>query len=268
MELSEEDQNRIIQEEKFRRSIRENLNESPKEGIVEKSNKYFTFSRNLVYSVVLILAAIFLLPTAIPLIADFLEDAKVNKASVAGIEFVSKKPLKELIESDGSTDKGSIEITGVDGYDVEIGKGSQEVLRKLRSELATKHPNGIDILTLKPDESYDPKLLNEYIYTLGNRFIVFKQDKIMEGWIDASIFSAQLIEFYQYDGNVNYNQLIQLIGVNNTSVKWNESAKKTLETMKNNHLDNIAVVKENGEFVSILNRGDLLSEVINNLVLE
>jgi CBS domain-containing protein len=166
----------------------------------------------------------------------------------------------------GDLSHNDISIKGIGGQGGVVRKGTGSHLRKLQRELQENPLKTINTLLLPDKITYSVDLLKQYISTLGLRFVVFQRSGKFDGWISSSTFVAQLPEDKD---TADYNELRgRIIGVNEQTVRPNDSAKEVLGKMQELHFDSIPVVDSAKRWLFFANRGEILARLMTTIILE
>lgn len=166
----------------------------------------------------------------------------------------------------GDLSHNDISIKGIGGPAGVVRKGSSSDLRRLQQELRENPSKTINTLLLPDRITYSLDLLKQYISTLGLRFVVFQRSGKFDGWISASTFVAQLPEDQD---TVDYTELRgRIMGVNEQTVRPNDSAKEVLGKMQELHFDSIPVVDSDKRWLFFANRGEILARLMTTIILE
>jgi CBS domain-containing protein len=174
----------------------------------------------------------------------------------------------ELGEIARATEVGNVRIndvavSSVAGEYYMAEKGSEAFLEELKSIARTKPARRIDILKVTNGEPYSPRLLTQYVSTLGIRYVVFESNGKFEGWADAGLVVGQLRPNASYDyGRIKSD----VAGITNLSVKPTDSLSAVLERMQESHVEALAVVDANSHFRSIVTKSDILAKLVAGLV--
>ncbi|GAB4379568.1 MAG: hypothetical protein Kow0042_29090 [Calditrichia bacterium] len=167
--------------------------------------------------------------------------------------------------SDLSPDNLSIEAIG--GAAGVVRKGSRSALRQLQEELANSPTKTLNTLLLPDDiRFFSVKLIKEYVSTLNLQYVVFQEGGKFAGWMTSGSFIAQLPEDPQQD-ILNYDDLKNMVGINQNFVLPGISARKVLEKLQELHIDSIPVVDQEGRWLFFANRGEILSQLMTSLIL-
>jgi len=159
-----------------------------------------------------------------------------------------------------------LSISGIGGSSGVVRKGSTTDLERLQEELRDNPSNNINTLLLPDGIVYSVDLLKQYISTLGLQFVVFQQGDQFDGWISSTAFVAQLPE---NRNSVNYSDLRnRIVGVNEQTVRPNDSAKIVLQKMQELHIDSMPVVDTDKRWLFFANRGEILARLMTTIILE
>jgi CBS domain-containing protein len=166
----------------------------------------------------------------------------------------------------GDLSHNDISIKGIGGPSGVVRKGTSSHLRRLQRELQDNPSKTINTLLVPDRITYSVELLKQYISTLGLQFVVFQRSGMFDGWISSSTFVAQLPEDKD---TVDYPELRnRIIGVNEQTVRPNDSAKEVLRKMQELHIDSIPVVDSDKRWLFFANRGEILARLMTTIILE
>ncbi|MDN3670562.1 hypothetical protein QWY93_14660 [Echinicola jeungdonensis] len=157
-----------------------------------------------------------------------------------------------------------LSIEAVEGSGSVIEKGGENRLIELQEKLRNSEIKSFDILKITNNKIYYKDLLEKYISTLGIKHIVFIKDGKFDGWMASSIFSGQLLVFQQ--NTFGYDQLRNsLAGIRKTQIGPQEKTSVVLKKMRDEQMDNIAIV-ENDTFKYIINKQDIITAIVSNSI--
>jgi len=128
-------------------------------------------------------------------------------------------------------------------------------------------------LLITDDRRYSVNLLRQYISELSLRYVVFQKWDEFDGWMNSGSFIAQLPnreEITDSSGReilISYEDLKRnLVGIRNERVKLDSTVMEVLEKMKQLHVDALPVVNENDEWQFFAIRGEILSQIITDVL--
>ena len=173
----------------------------------------------------------------------------------------------------------NLPIEAIGGQAASVSKESAHELNKIRQELSKSPGKTIDALKIKSGKIFSPAVLQDYISSLGIKFVVFEQNGLFDGWADSGVFLSQLrllvtkkrLEspgMNPADIIFPYSELRRKIaGISKESAAYTDSAKQVLEKMQKNHTENLPILNKD-KFAFFANRGEILSMLISSLILE
>ena len=190
-----------------------------------------------------------------------------------------KVGLLEIGEKASRTEIGNLKfpdlpIEAIGGPAEAIRKGSKQTLERLQESLEESPYRRVDTLLVDSGVQYSPTLLNDYINTLGVRFVVFRQSKVFDGWIEARLFLSQLLSRLNKPPaelkkiTIPYEDLKgKTVGISDKTVQAKDSVKIVLQAMKDGHTENLPVL-DCEKFKFFANRGEILSNLISEFILK
>ena len=185
-----------------------------------------------------------------------------RSVEIAGWLKIGEKVKETEIRDFGS---GDLSIEAIEGDEIAIEKGGEDLLNSLQDKIRTSEIKSIDILKITNNKTYYKDLLLKYIGTLGINQIVFIKNEEFDGWISSSVFSSQLLttnsQYFQYEELKNL-----LVGVKSNSVPPDMKTSAVLNQMIEEKTDQVAVV-EGAKFKYIINKQDILTAVVANTIL-
>lgn len=182
---------------------------------------------------------------------------------IAGIfelgEAANKTQVMEL--SDTSMTLRVDQITGSNRAAIE--KGTYAYLSQIKQQVKTDPAIKLDTLIVKKGPTFYYPALKEYVGSLGLQYVVFLNRGKFEGWMDSSVFVAQL----QGKETVKYEDLISKIaGIKKYSVKSDDSVKVLLDKMDKYRSSSLPVVDKDNNWKFFVNRGDVIAKLITNMM--
>lgn len=227
----------------------------------------------LVWPVLLLLAVIVFNKQAGEVYSEVIRAIKEGRGVKIGsfLELSERAKATNIQELAGS----KVTLDAVRGPSAEVVKGSMGLLQQLKTQLQRSPNQRIEVLKIVDGPRYSAKVIEQYITTLGVRYVVFERQGQFDGWIDAGVFLAQLTsEDRQRSGPgqefpYEYSQIRSIVtGVTTDSVPPDTSAKDVLERMQEKHVDRMAVVSGDKKFKFIVEREDILGKLMTSLLLE
>jgi predicted transcriptional regulator len=166
----------------------------------------------------------------------------------------------------GKLSQEEISIEKIGGGGGVVRKGTVSQLTKLQRELEQNPNKKINTMLINDGIIYSVELLKRYVSTLGLKYVVFQQNGAFDGWIASSTFVAQLP---MGETTFSYSELKQrTIGISKQSVAPDENAKEVLQKMQKLQLETLPVVDENDRWLFFTTRGDILTSLMTQLMLE
>jgi CBS domain-containing protein len=202
----------------------------------------------------LIVVAIIALWSLWPKFRQQLETSSIESVSLGALS------IKLGVEQVSSFQSGRVPIEAVGGSADILEKGSLQDLAQAQIQGTGR----IDLLGVSQGHQYAGDLLLAYITRLSPKYVIFRNGDKLDGWIDASLFAAQIATPERYP----YDELTRRIrGIRTETVAKTASAREALEQMQQLHLDHLAVIDADHRFQFMLSRDDILSKVITAVVL-
>jgi hypothetical protein len=122
----------------------------------------------------------------------------------------------------------------------------------------------VDLVGVSSDHQYNGDVLIAYISRLAPKFVIFRDLNVLDAWIDAGLFAAQLHPNNSY----TYQQLkSEIHGLREESISADATALTALEKMKTNHLDHLPAVDDRHRFKFMLSRDEILAKVVTSVIL-
>jgi hypothetical protein len=165
--------------------------------------------------------------------------------------------LGEAVASFQST---NFTVNAVGGSADLLEKGSLQDLAQAELQ-GTGH---FDLLGISAGHPYDGSLLLAYLSRLTPKSILFRNGDVLDAWIDAGPFAAQIRphESYTYE-----SLLASLRGLRKDSIQKAATARDALDAMQKLRLDHLPAVDQNRHFQFMLSRDDILATVVESVVL-
>jgi hypothetical protein len=183
---------------------------------------------------------------------------QLKNAPVQEVDFFGALTVKLKTETVTSFGSNSVPIDAVGGSaDILEKSGSQEL------QAAISKGGRIDMLGISSGHQYVGDLLLAYISRLAPRFVIFRNGDVLDAWIDASLFAAQISH-----QNYSYEMLKSGIhGLRQETISKEATARDALEMMQKSHLDHLPAVDNSHRFQFMLSRDEILAKVITSVVL-
>ncbi|MFX0212314.1 MAG: hypothetical protein ACFFDT_40450 [Candidatus Hodarchaeota archaeon] len=265
--ISKEEKAKIRNEEIYRQEVRmeldaKNSESQPKKkyNALEVVGKIAEVSKSLILTFLLVALVFIGWRDILPKLKESFRRGEIDAIDIGILSIKMKQQIeKAMLE----IDQIDVPITEVAGFESILEKGSTDFLEEVKSKLQRDELRTIDILLLIESKRYSGKILSEYIATLGTKFVVFGGLESF-GWIDAAIFVAQLkaYETYSYLG-----LRTSILGIKDDFVTTDKTVKEVLKKMADLHYENIAVLDSDSNFRFIVNRGDLVSQLLSSVIL-
>jgi hypothetical protein len=154
-----------------------------------------------------------------------------------------------------------LSVDAVGGFEEIVRKGDSRLLDQLQQRLRESPGKTIDILVLAAGQQYSPRLMSEYIASLGIRYVVFQDGERFAGWMDAGLFNSQLPKSEQEQWLPYNNLRSDLVGLHEESVPSDTSALDVLKKMEEEKVDSIAVVDAE-RLKSIVSREGIIAKLL------
>jgi hypothetical protein len=186
------------------------------------------------------------------------QQLKTGHLSEVGIGALTFKLNSETVTSFQSN---NLTINAVGGPAEIMEKGGLQELTQAEISKGGR----IDMLGISSGHQYSGNLLLAYISRLTPKFVIFRNDDVLDAWIDASLFAAQLRSDQNY---YSYETLKSGIhGLRTETISKEATARAALDKMQNAHLDHLPAVDNNQHFQFMLSRDEILAKVITSVVL-
>jgi hypothetical protein len=126
-------------------------------------------------------------------------------------------------------------------------KGSLQDLAQAEVQRAGR----IDLLGVCSGNQYNGDLLLAYISRLAPKFVIFRSADVLDAWIDAGLFAAQIRphENYPYEA---FKMTIH--GLRHESISKTATARHALDKMQKLHFDHLPAVDDSHRFQFMLSR--------------
>ena len=149
------------------------------------------------------------------------------------------------------------------GNSAAIEKGTYAYLDEVKRQVKRDPAIKLDTLIIKKGPTFYYPAIKEYVGSLGLQYVVFINSGKFEGWMDSSVFVAQL----QGKKTVQYDDLIRNIaGIRNYSVRPDDSVKVMLDKMDKYKSSSLPVVDKDNQWKFFVNRGEILARLLTRMM--
>jgi len=182
---------------------------------------------------------------------------------IAGVfelgEAANKTQVMDL--SDSSMSLRVDRLGGSNGGAIE--KGTYIYLRKLKEQIKRDPSIKLETLIIKKGPTFYYPAIREYIGSLGLKYVVFINRGKFEGWMNSSVFVAQL----QGTKTAKYENLVRnIVGIKDYNAKPDDSVKVLLNKMDKYKSSALPVVDNDNKWQFFVNRGDIIAKLLTNMM--
>lgn len=151
-----------------------------------------------------------------------------------------------------------------------VTKGGVQRLSALQSEIENNPDKVINTLLITDNiNRYSIELLKEYVSTLNLPYVIYLKRGQFDGLLRSQHFIAQLPtpeEARVRNLRIDYKRLRGYKGVSMNKALPTATAKEVLELMQEWHTELLPVVDENEKWLYVVNREDILSNLMTSLL--
>ena len=146
---------------------------------------------------------------------------------------------------------------------VAVEKSTYEYLSEVKRQVKQNPAIKLDTLIIKNGPTFYYPALKEYVGSLGLQYVVFIKRGKFDGWMDSSVFVAQL----QGKKTVHYDELVNTIaGIRKYSVRPDDSVKVMLDKMDKYKSSSLPVVDKDNQWKFFVNRGEILARLLTRMM--